>query len=232
MQVDGFMNTISNSYLNTASLSSQGTNASSVNQTEQSKLEQDDKKSGRLEGSDIVVSSRAQKLQALSSEFFAGGVASTDIETLKERAYEYGLISQRQFDSLGASSNVVINEENTSQSLADELNKVRLEIEARNKEVPEDERQDVSSVTNVLAGAATILSDPEEAITNEQFKQQIATSIKELNDIIDSETFGNLPLSERVSITNSASALSVIESLAPRNLTNDKLNKYLANSFS
>lgn len=226
------MNTISNSYVNTASLSSQSTNSSSVSQTEQGKLEDSNKKSGRLEGSDIVVSSRAQKLQALSSEFFAGGVSSTDINALKERAYEYGLITQRQFDSLGTSSSVVLNEDNTTQSLADELNKVKLQIEKRNKEVPEDERQDVSSVTNVLTNAATILSDPEEAITNEQFKQQIASSIKELNDIIESDTFGNLPLSERVSITNSASALSVIESLAPRNLTNDKLNKYLANSFS
>lgn len=226
------MNTISNSYVNTASLSSQSANTSSVNQTETSNLEEQNKKSGRLEGSDIVVSSRAQKLQALSSEFFAGGVTSTDIAALKERAYEYGLITQRQFDSLGTPSTVVVNEDNTTQSLADELNKVKLQIEKRNKGVPEGERQDVSSVTNVLANAATILSDPEEAITNEQFKQQIATSIKELNDIIDSDTFGNLPLSERVSITNSASALSVIESLAPRNLTNDKLNKYLANSFS
>lgn len=226
------MNTISNSYVNTASLSSQSANSSSVSQTEQGKLENSNEKTGRLEGSDIVVSSRAQKLQALSSEFFAGGVTSTDINALKERAYEYGLITQRQFDSLSTSSSVVENEDNTTQSLADELYKVKLQIEKRNKEVPEEERQDVSSVTNVLANAATILSDPEEAITNEQFKQQIATSIKELNEIIDSETFGNLPLSERVSITNSAAALSVIESLAPRNLTNDKLNKYLANSFS
>lgn len=225
------MSTISNSYVNTTSLASQGTQSTSVSQTAQTETEDANKKSTRLDGSDIVVSSRVKKLQALASEFFAGGVASADIAALKERAFEYGLISQQQFNSLTVPSSQNEEEEQTSQSLADELNKVKAQIEKRNNQVPEDERQDVSSVTSVLTSAANILTDPEEAITNEQFKSQIASAIKDLNGIIDSDTFGNLPLNERVSITNSASALSVIESLAPRNLSNDKLNKYLANSF-
>lgn len=227
------MSTINNSLINTTSLSSQGTKSTSVSQTEQTKLDDSNKKSVRLEGSEIVVSSRAQKLKALADEFFSGGINSANLNTLKERAFEYGLISKGQFNSLIKSSSSAEPEksEKTSQSLADELNKVKMEIEKRNNEAPEDERQDVSSVTNVLTRVSSILTDPEEAITNEQFKTQIATAIKDLKGIIDSDTFGNLPLNERTSITNSASALSTIESLAPRNLTNEKLNKYLANSF-
>lgn len=228
------MSTISSNLVNNPNVTTTGTKSGSVNQTEQSKVETEKKNSVKLEGSEIVVSSRAQKLKALAQEFFAGGVASTDINALKERAFEYGLISRNQFNSLTKSTSSVdtTKQEKTSQSLADELNKVQAEIEKRNKALPEDKRQDTSSVTDVLKRAASILKDPEEAITNEQFKTQIAAAIKDLKGIIDSDTFGNLPLNERVSITNSASALSVIETLAPRNLSNDKLNKYLANSFS
>lgn len=228
------MSTINNSLINTTNLSSQGAKNTAVAQTEQVKVDDSKNKSVRLEGSEIVVSSRAQKLKALADEFFSGGINSANLDALKERAYEYGLLSKHQFNSLtNASNKVETNQpEKTSQSLADELNKVKTQIEKRNKEVPEDKRQDVSSVTNVLTRVSSILTDPEEAITNEQFKSQIATAIKDLKGIIDSVTFGNLPLNERASITNSASALSVIESLAPRNLSNEKVNQYLANSFS
>lgn len=230
------MSTITNTAVSTTAtnVSSQSAKNTSVNQTEQVKNDDAKKNSVKLDGSEIVVSSRAQKLKALASEFFTGGINGVDIKALKERAYEYGLISKSQYNSLTKATSSVNTDksENTTQSLAEELNKVEKQIEKRNSLVPEAKRQDVTPVTSALNKAAVILKDPEEAITNEQFKSQIATAIKDLKGIIDSDTFGNLPVDERATITSSASALSVIESLAPRNLTNDKLNKYLANSFS
>ena len=228
------MSIINNSYLNTTSLSSQSTQTSLVSQTTDSTDAEANKKSVKLEGSDIVVSSRAQKLKALSDEFFAGnGLTGGNVSALTERAYEYGLLSQTQYTSLsnGVASNTVQTPNPTSQSLSEQLEQVSQELEKRNKEVPEEERQDVSSITNILNRAAGILVDPETAITKEQFSQDIANTIQDLKVIVDSDTFGNLPVAERTAITNSASALSTIEALAPRNLTNNKVNQYLANSL-
>lgn len=226
------MNTINNAYTH-SSLLSQGAASSSVARTEDNKLADSDKKSVRLDSSEIVVSNRAQKLKALADEFFAGGLSSANIGALKERAYEYGLISEGQFNRLSTgATNGLEQSEPTTQSLAQELEKVSEELAKRNKEVPEDKRQDVSKITSILGRVANILKDPETAITKEQFDKEVEAAIKDLNDIIDSDTFGNLPLKERVTMTNSASALSIIESLAPRAPSNSKLNQYLANSFA
>ena len=228
------MSIINNSYLNSTSLSSQSTQTSLVSQTTTTTDADAQKQSVKLEGSDIVVSSRAQKLRALSDEFFAGsGLNSGNIAALTERAYEYGLLSDTQYKSLnnGVTTTTVQTALPTTQSLSEELERVSKELEKRNQEVPEHERQDVSSITNILNRAASILTDPETAITKEQFSQDIANTIQDLNVIIDSDTFGNLPVTERTAITNSTSALSTIEALAPRNLTNSKVNQYLANSL-
>lgn len=226
------MNTINNTYTN-SSLLSQTTGSAALNKTEDKALADSDKKTVRLESSDIVVSSRAQKLKALADEFFAGGLKGADVAALKERAFEYGLISEGQFNRLTVGTTNGLQEgEKTTQSLAEELEKVSKELEKRNKEVPEDKRQDVSKITSVLNRVANLLKDPETAITKQQFDKEIEAAMKDLNDIIDSNTFGNLPLKERVTMTNSASALAVIESLAPRAPTNDKVNQYLANSFA
>lgn len=228
------MSTINNSYLSQTSLRSQTTNSTSSSQeVEKTEAQSNKKKTGKLEGSEIVVSSRAQKLQALSREFFAGGVNATNISALKERAFEYGLISEGQYNRLASvkPSEGTKEAEKTSQSLADQLNEVDKKIKKRNDALPEDKRQDVSQLSKVLSDAAKILDDPETAITKPDFQADIKASINSLNDIIDSDTFTNLPVSERSIFTNSASALSVIESLAPRNLTNSKLNQYLAHSF-
>lgn len=226
------MNSISNTYLNQSSLSTQANQTSSSNQVGNESTDKK-QKSVKLDSSEIVVSSRAQKLKALASEFFSGGVNAADLNALKQRAYEYGLINQGQYKSLttGIQASTAQTSANTSQSLAEELEKVSKELEKRNKEVPEDKRQDVSSITDVLRNTAVILKDPETAITKAGFSEQIVNTKKQLNDIISSDTFSNLPLSERVAMTNSASALSLVESLAPRNLSNVKLNQYLANSF-
>ena len=171
-------------------------------------------------------------MKALADEFFAGGLKSAAVNSLKERAYEYGLISEGQFNRLATGATNGLQEaQRTTQSLADELEKVSAELEKRNKEVPEDKRQDVSKITDVLDRVANLLKDPETAITKEQFDQEIEAAIKDLNGIIDSDTFGNLPIKERVTMTTSSSALSIIESLAPRTPSNSKVNQYLANAF-
>lgn len=223
------MNTINNAYTK-SNLLSQNTAASALAKTEADTLA--NKKSSRLESSDIVVSSRAQKLKALADEFFAGGLKKADVNALKERAFEYGLISQGQFNSLRTgATNGLADKERTTQSLAEELEKVSQQLEKRNKEVPQHKRQDVSKITSVLSRVATLLKDPETAITKEQFDKDIEVAMKELNEIIDSETFGHLPVTERVTMTSSASALAIIESLAPRAPSNSKVNQYLANAF-
>lgn len=228
------MNSINNNYTNQTSLRSQSSQSSSAAQAAD-KADKSEKKSVKLAGSEIVVSSRAQKLKALANEFFNSGVNATNIAALKERAYEYGLLTQTQYNSLTTKINALPNakqgDEKTTQSLAQQLNKLDQQIDKRNKALPEDKQQDTSKLSAILSQAATILKDPETAITKEQFSKTIETSIKDLNSLIDSDSFTNLPVNERVAITNSVTALSVIESLAPRNLSNNKLNQYLANSY-
>ena len=229
------MSTINANYTSNANTLTQQPSAAATSQVNTS-TEEKNQQTAKLNSSEIVVSSRAQKLQALSSEFFSGNNLSTaSIEALKERAYEYGLISEVKYKQL--SSGVIgqaanqNDDKTTTMSLADELNKVEKELVQRNSELPEDEQQDVSSIVNILSNAVTILDDPETAVTKEQFDEHIANTIKELNEMIASDTFGNLPVSDRVAMTNAAKGLSVIESIAPRNATNNRINQYLANAF-
>lgn len=234
------MSLVNNSYFNSTTstnLLSTGNNSSLLTQSVEDKTEQAEKKSVRLEGSDIVVSSRAQKLRALSQEFFANqDFSSANIAGLTERAYEYGLISESQYKQLQSSEakkevSTGQSSDKTSQSLAKELESLSEVLAKRNNEVPLEERQDVKPITDVLMEAAKIMQDPESAITKEQFEKDIERSIFNLNVIMDSDSFENLPLSERKTVTDAASALNVIEKLAPRNVTNNKVNQYLANSL-
>lgn len=223
-----------NSLTNSGAATANAANTNATSQVDSDKNKQS--KTPRLDSSEIVVSSRAQKLQALSAEFFAGdGITNTNIDALKQRAYEYGLISEVKFKQLtsgAANPNQRFEEtKQNTQSLADELNKIEKELAKRNQEVPEEERQDVSPILKTLSDAAKILKDPETAITEEQFKQNIAKTLKELNDIIESDTFSNLPINERVGITNATKGLSIVESIAPRTSNNSRINQYIANSF-
>lgn len=184
-----------------------------------------DKTSEAGAGENLKLSSRAQKLQAISDEFFThGNFTQIDTKKLINKVHEYGLISDKEFDSLSSSAlfkkNDKVSEKDEPKSLVDYLQNVKTAV---NKS---------DSIENVelsagLAKAMTILSDVEKSKSSNSFKQDINSSISSLDKLMKSESFGKLDENYQDAIEGSAAALEVIDKISPNRLSNPFINRYL-----
>lgn len=198
---------------------------STVNKTSN---EQADKKPA-----DIHLSDRSTRLNALSNEFFKGGLTMVNIDKLVERAYEYGLINQHEFAKLSKSSNVnktenaELDEQTKTQSLAQYLADFSKKIQKVNEEAEEDKKQQAKVLSDSALAARAILMDVEKAKASESFQQDLQTARDNLKTIIDSESFSKMSVKDRTGLTQSVKALDVVQQLSPQRLTNNKVNQYL-----
>lgn len=182
---------------------------------------------------DIHLSDRSTRLNALSNEFFKGGLTTVNIDKLVERAYEYGLINQHEFAKLSKSSNVSktdtaeLDEQTKTQSLAEYLAEFSKKILKVNEEADDDKKQQAQLISQSALAARAILVDVEQAKTSETFQQDLQDARENLMTIINSDSFSKMPVKDRTGLTQTVKALDVVQQLSPQRLTNNKVNQYL-----
>jgi hypothetical protein len=193
------------------------------------------------DNANLYLSSRAQKIDSLSREFFSQGELNfTDIGALKERAYELGLISKQDFSHLTqsevASTGVASDEEESNTSLvsfiSDFLERLDetdpTETEEIDSEASEEESEALAALTEALLTAKTILTDIETAKNDPSFKESLTNTLSTLKETINADFFEKIPLDDRVSFTKTYQALDIIDKISPQRLTNDKINQYIS----
>lgn len=181
---------------------------------------------------DIHLSDRSTRLNALSNEFFKGGLTAVNIDKLVERAYEYGLINQHEYAKLSKSSNVnktdtaELDEQSKTQSLAEYLTEFSKKILKVNEDA-DDKKQQAQLISESALAAKAIVIDVEKAKTSPTFQQDIQDAKDNLIAIVNSDSFSKMPIKDRTGLTQTVKALDVIQQLSPQRLTNNKVDQYL-----
>jgi hypothetical protein len=192
--------------------------------------------------SNLFLSSRAQKVDSLSREFFSqGGLTFDNIDVFKERAYELGLISKQDYSRLAETVSTVSNANETAdnelpnQSLVSYISDflVRLdepdptETDISDEENSEEDSDALTALKQALSTAKTILDDVELAKADPDFKESLTSTLALLKETIDSDSFKKIPLDDRVGLAEVYKAVDIIDKISPQRLNNDKLNQYI-----
>jgi len=184
----------------------------------------------------VHLSNRAEKLSALSNEFFQGGtLASQDVDALIERTYEYGFISKSEYLKLSenSASETVNNQadKTSTTSLIDYINEFKERLnnldETEFEQATPEEKESLTAMKKALDSAQSILSDIEQAKLSPNFKTDLQDTIIIFKDIINSEAFATMELDDKVNLTNVEKTLEIIDTLSPQRLTNKKVNQYI-----
>ena len=197
-------------------------------------------KAAEIKNSDVFLSSRAQRISLLNTEFFRGGsLTNTDVNKLVERVYEFGLISKEDYSRLsGKSLDQQPSAKAETTKLVDFIDDFSARLTKSEKDDIGKDKQDtagsktVEKLTEALQQAKVILADVEQAKKQDNFKNLINQSITTLREVIDSSAFNKIPIDDRASLTNLGRSLEVIDKLSPQRLTNAKVNRYLDISLS
>lgn len=170
---------------------------------------------------DVALSSRSQKLAAITSEFFSGkDLTQLDIGQLSQRLDEYGLISPEQHAKLNG--NLKGNNENAhqpSQKLSSFLN--NFSNSAQGKGLSEN-------LNTSLDNAEHILGNVNKAKEDVGFSRILDQTISEFDKFLSSEEFKELTPADQQSFKTVTSALNIIDQITPKNLDNKQLNSYLS----
>lgn len=191
----------------------------------------------------LYLSSRAQKINALSKEFFSGdSLKFDDVESLKERVYQLGLISKYEYAKLTNTSSDIdtntLNTDNSTLGLTEYMGDLitRLQADENNDASdPESEEQrseTLSILIKALESAKAIISDVEEAKRETDFKESLQATLSTLKDTVENPAFEKIPLDDKVGLSKVYQTLEIVDQLSPQRLNNAKLNKYIDLSFS
>ncbi|MBU2925516.1 hypothetical protein Q4506_16540 [Colwellia sp. 4_MG-2023] len=192
--------------------------------------------------SNLFLSSRAQKVDSLSREFFnQGGLNFDDIDLFKERAYELGLISKQDYSRLAGTASAASDASEAAdnalpnQSLVSYISDflVRLdepdstETDISDEESSDEDSDALTELKQALSTAKTILDDVELAKTDPDFKESLTSTLALLKETIDSDSFDKIPLDDRAGLAEVYKAVDIIDKISPQRLNNDKLNQYI-----
>jgi len=184
----------------------------------------------------LHLSSRSEKLNALSNEFFkSGSFTSADVNALVERTYELGFISKNEY--LKLSENSVPEEidnkidKTSTTTLIDYINEFKERLDKLDdKELEQaspEEKESLGAMKQALNSAKRILSDVEEAKLLPNFKSDLKDTILIFKDIISSQAFNTMALEDKVNLTNITKTLEIVDQLSPQRLNNKKVNQYI-----
>ncbi|WP_281556468.1 hypothetical protein [Thalassomonas sp. RHCl1] len=189
-------------------------------------------------GNNLFLSSKAEKINAISAEFFKKGpLTSVDVDKLVERAYEYGLISKAEYGHLAKTAQGEQSQEAETQTITASLAGFIEDFQQRFNSVDADEQSGESSqaepteteieMNKALSSAQAILSDVEQAKKADNFQQSLSHAIATLTEVVQSDSFSQLPLDDRVGLSKSVQALEVVDKLTPQKQNNKFINRYL-----
>ena len=191
----------------------------------------------------LYLSSRARKINALSKEFFSGdSLKFDDVESLKERVYQLGLISKDEYAKLTNTSSDIdtntLNTDNSTLGLTEYMGDLitRLQADENNDasdpESEEQRNETLSILIKALESAKAIISDVEEAKRETDFKESLQATLSTLKDTVENPAFEKIPLDDKVGLSKVYQTLEIVDQLSPQRLNNAKLNKYIDLSFS
>jgi len=175
----------------------------------------------------LFLSSRAQKINVISREFFSGGAMNfNDVNALKERAYELGLISKQEYAQLTGSElpdeESALSAEVSSQSLASFSGNfvVRMgEAEVDDKATEEDNKK-LLALMKALTDAKVILSDVDTAKNSADFKDTLTSTLASIKETINADTFETIPLDDKIGIKKVYQALEIVDKISHKRLSN------------
>lgn len=190
----------------------------------------------------LYLSSRAQKINAISSEFFSGAeLTFDDVGALKEKLYQFGLISKGEYASLsGATAEANTNEASEATSTTTLTNFLGDFIERLNKDDSDEntdsdeavtESETIVALTGALTSAKEILNNVEEQKQQTDFKSSLKDALDLLKETINDESFEKLPLDDKIGLSKVHQALEIVDRLSPQRLNNDKVNQYIKLSY-
>jgi hypothetical protein len=186
----------------------------------------------------LYLSSRAKKINAISTEFFNKGAMNfNDVNALKERVYELGLISKQEYaqltDTKLAGKDTGLNVEMSSQTLASFAGDFvkRLDEADVDDSDTETESKSLLALKEALTVANEILSDIDKAKNDSDFKESLASTLSSLRETISADTFEILPLDDRAGISKVYQALEIVDKISPKRLSNAKVDRYIQVSF-
>jgi len=181
-------------------------------------------------GESLNLSTRSQKLHAISEEFFAqNNFTNIDTTALTQRAHEYGLISDNEYSTLANSSWFNKVEDNTDTeseeiSLLDHLQNVKHKLDESGEN---SEDNDNGIIADGISHAISILSDVETAKLSPTFKEDMNNAIAQLSILSESDAFSSLDTAEQGAIESSAATLGIIDTISPQRLANPFVNRYI-----
>jgi predicted transcriptional regulator len=198
--------------------------------------------------SNLYLSNRAQKINAISNEFFSKDALNfNDVDALKERVYQLGLISKNEYTALTDSSSQAESESSKSSdktiSIVDFISSLLERLENDDNEsnadgtndftsAPEEDSAALTALIKALESAKYIISDVEEAKRGSDFKANLQDTLLLLKETIEAPSFEKIPLDDKVSLSKVYQTLEIVDQLSPERLNNEKLNKYMDLSFS
>lgn len=192
----------------------------------------------------LYLSSRAQKINAISSEFFSGAeLTFDDVSALKEKLYQFGLISKGEYASLsGTTAEATTNESNEITStttltnfLGDFIERLNKDDSDENTDTDSDEdvteSETIVALTGALTTAKEILKNVEEQKQQTDFKTSLQGALALLKETINDKSFEKLPLDDKIGLSKVHQALEIVDKLSPQRLNNDKVNQYIKLSY-
>lgn len=201
----------------------------------------------------IYLSSRAQKINAISSEFFSGAPLSfDDIDALKEKLYQFGLISKGDYSNLtGSKTTASASEAQASTStttltsfLGDFIKRLNSDDSDENTNTTNSDNESDTDVDDNVTGSETIkvltaaltsakamLSNIEEQKLQPDFQATLKSTLAVLNETISDASFENLPLDDKIGLSKVYQTLEIVDRLSPQRLNNDKVNQYINLAF-
>ena len=231
-----------NSYNGNYNINSSPSSSSS----EVDKIIEDHKKSSVTTGDavsnvneNLYLSSRAKKINAISTEFFNNGAINfNDIDALKKRAYQLGLISKQEYahlnDSGAAVKDTNRHDEISSQTLASFSSDFVERLDTTDVDATETEKESqiLLALKEAFTAASRILSDVDTAKNSPDFKESLASTLSTIRETINSDSFKIIPLDDKVAITKVYQALEIVDKMSESRLSNAKINRYIQVSFN
>lgn len=199
----------------------------------------------------VSLSSRSQKISDISQEFFSGGeLTFDDIERLKGKLYQYGLISKNEYTSLtGANGNDAIEQKGASEKISTSsiTNFIgdfveRLNTDSNGNEADKDDNADetetaapenklIQTYSEALKTAKNIFENVEKMKQQDDFKSSLKESMLVIKGMVNDENFTSLSLDDQVGVSQIYKALEIVDTLSPQRLSNAKINQYIESSL-
>jgi hypothetical protein len=186
--------------------------------------------------SNLFLSSKAQKINAISSEFFSGAdLTFDDVGKLKEKLYQFGLISKADYtaltdDTVSGSSHETNEKESTTtltNFIGDFLERLNAADEKAEGDAEVNESETIVALTKALTSGKEILANVEDQKNKVDFKASLQGALALLKETISDKSFSGLPLDDQIGLSKVYQALEIVDHLSPQRLNNDKVNKYI-----